>query len=347
MNGFKGRFTSIKDISDRRRLPRLGKIRLGVKVKHKTKPDVEYPREVDYFVCPPEVQKEFGEQPKELPIMFPIEDREIVFPQAYKWYGQSKGVKCIGDGEVGMRANEKGEFEEVHCPCEALERGDCQRRAHLMVIIPKVSVGGVYQLDLGSYHSIVDLNSGIDYVRAMVGRFSWVPLILKRVPRETHGGNKKTTHYTLQVEFQGNIETINLLREDTRRILEGPRYALPAPIDENPKLDDGATIEYTDEEEKIEPEPSSQPESEAEPLNPAQKPESKENSGSENVRKVLLGQIKNKVVGVNNLQQAEMMLSKDLTWEDEMLLVNFLATCKKDIEPDEWHKKRDELLNKK
>jgi len=261
MNGFKGKFTSIKDISDRRRLPRLGKIRLGVKVKHKTKPDLEYPRETDYFVCPEEVQKVFGEHPKELPIMFPIEDREIIFPQAYKYYGQSKGLKCIGDGETAMRVNEEGEFSQVDCLCELLNKKACQRRAHLMVIIPKVSVGGVYQIDLGSYHSIVDINSGIDYIRAMVGRFSWVPLILKRVPRETHGGEKKTTHYTLQVEFQGDIETINLLREDTKRILEGPRYALPAPIDENPKFDNGATIEYTDDEENGQQERTSEAES--------------------------------------------------------------------------------------
>jgi hypothetical protein len=33
MSGFKGQFTSISGLSEVRRLPRLGKIRLGVKVK--------------------------------------------------------------------------------------------------------------------------------------------------------------------------------------------------------------------------------------------------------------------------------------------------------------------------
>ena len=75
--------------------------------------------------------------------MIPVNDLEVIFQQAYKWYGQSKGVKCIGNGEIGMRANDQGEFNEIECPCELLDKGDCQRRAHLMVIIPKVSVGGV------------------------------------------------------------------------------------------------------------------------------------------------------------------------------------------------------------
>jgi len=272
MNGFKGRFTSIKDISDRRRLPRLGKIRLGVKMKSQ-KTGKEFPRETPHFVCPQEVRAKFGEEPTELPIMFALEDREIVFPQAYKWYGQSKGIKCMGDGEVAMRANEQGEFSQIDCPCGKLDTKECQRRAHLMVIIPQVSLGGVYQIGLGSYHSIIDINSGIDYVRAMIGRFSWVPLTLKRIPRETHGGDKKTIHYTLHVHFDGDIDTINLLREDTKRVLAGPRYSLPMPEDINPKMDEGGVIEYTDEEENGQSEPSSKAESEPEASKPEEKPE--------------------------------------------------------------------------
>ena len=62
MNGFKGQFTKIKGLSDKRRLPRLGKIRLGVKAISQ-KSGKEYPKETDYFVCPPEVQAVYGEKP--------------------------------------------------------------------------------------------------------------------------------------------------------------------------------------------------------------------------------------------------------------------------------------------
>jgi len=346
---FKGQFTSIKDISDRRRLPRLGKIRLGIK-KKSTKTGAEYPAETDYFVCPPEVQKLFGEQPKELPIMFPIEDREVVFPQALKYYGQSKGLKCIGNGETAIEFTEEG-GKERECPCEKWDpdgKRECQRRAHLMVLIPKISCGGIYQIDIGSYHSIVDLNSGIDWVRALIGRFSRVPLILKREPKETHGGNKRTTHYTLQLEFRGGIDMINLLQEETKRILAGPQYALPMPEDINPKFDNGATIEYTDDEENGQQEVTSQSESEPEPPIEEEKTEPETAKNHSGVFQTLLSQIQKKVTGIKNVGQAEKLVPKEgqLEFSQAISLVNHLATCKGQITLDDWNQKRDEILGK-
>ena len=50
-------------------LPRIGKIRLGIKKKHSN--GREYPAATDYFVCPPEVQAIYGAEPKELTIVLP------------------------------------------------------------------------------------------------------------------------------------------------------------------------------------------------------------------------------------------------------------------------------------
>ena len=72
------KFTRIKGVSDQRRLPRLGKIRLGVKATAKS--GKEYPVEKDYFVVPPEVAAIYGEQPKELDVMLPVNDPEVCFP---------------------------------------------------------------------------------------------------------------------------------------------------------------------------------------------------------------------------------------------------------------------------
>jgi hypothetical protein len=257
---FRPQFTRIKDISDRRRLPRLGKIRLGIK-KISQKTGKEYPSETSYFVCPPEVQKVFGEKPTEIEVMFPLNDLESIFPQRYVWFGSSRGIKCIGDGERAMRIEEPDgtryqEMIERDCSCDLLGSG-CSQRANLFVMIPKVNVGGVYQIDLGSYHSIIDINSGLDYVQALVGRFSMVPLILARVSRETHGSGKKETHYTLMVTLRGDLDFINSLRESTTRILSGRQYALPAAVIENPAFDEGAVIEIeadVKEESKDKPE---------------------------------------------------------------------------------------------
>ncbi|MCK4445672.1 MAG: hypothetical protein KAW56_01165, partial [Candidatus Marinimicrobia bacterium] len=171
-NVFRQRFTRIEGLSSIRRLPRLGKIRLGIKVpygpivqnKDGTRAQKTRPKETDYFVCPPEIKKVYGDEPKELNIMFPLNDPEALFPQAYKWYGSSKGLKCKGDGVNATRLNnDTNEMEEIKCPCELLEEGKCKQRASLSFMMPGIKIGGVYQIDLSSYHSIVDINSGLDY----------------------------------------------------------------------------------------------------------------------------------------------------------------------------------------
>lgn len=230
---FKPRFASIKDISEIRRLPRLGKIKLGVKlISQKT--NQEYPKETEYFIVPPEIARVYGDKPTALEVMFPLNDREAVFPQAYKWYGAMRGLRCVGNGIQALRLKEETrEMEEIECfgeGCDHFRSGECQRIGHLMVIIPRVNMGGVYQIDVGSYHSIVDVNSGIDYVQALVGRFAMVPLRLCRLPKETHYGGQKQIHYTLQLFFDVDVETLNKLREDTSRVLLSTRgIALPPP----------------------------------------------------------------------------------------------------------------------
>ncbi len=241
--GFQQKITKIKELSDRRRLPRLGVIRLGI--KKKSAKGVEYPSETSFFVCPPEVQKIYGEKPTEIEIMFPIDNIEEVFPQAYKYYGSSKGLKCQGNGEVAYCV-ENGEMIQKSCPCEMLENGKCKQTGTLMVMIPKVSVGGVYQIRTSSFNSIVDVNSGIDYVRALVGRFCMIPLKLRRVTTETHHDEKKQNHYTLQVVFDADIQTLNALISNTSIVLDHSRkLQLPSPIEENPELD---PVDVVDEE---------------------------------------------------------------------------------------------------
>lgn len=229
------RVTRIKGLSESRRLPRLGKIRLGI--KKKTAAGKEYPAETDYFVCPDEVKDVYGEEPKELDIMFPVEDLDIVFPQAYEMYGSGKGMKCTGDGEVAWRVNEEtGEMEERTCPCEFLtgKKPKCSQRAHLSVLLPNVSVGGVYQIDTSSYNSIVDLNSSIEFARALIGRLAMVPLKLKREPRDTHHAGKKQVHHTMRIEFKGDVEFLNQLKRDSSAVLTGPQLTIAPPLHENP-----------------------------------------------------------------------------------------------------------------
>lgn len=99
----------IHGLSDRRRLPRQCKIRLGVK---KTNQDGrEYPTETDYFViraedgATPEILELYSGQPKALKLMLPFAvdavdpatHEEIIWNVNNRAYG-SGGLKCKGTG---------------------------------------------------------------------------------------------------------------------------------------------------------------------------------------------------------------------------------------------------------
>lgn len=209
----------IKDISDVRRLPRIGKIRKGIMVgSGKSK----HPKEVEYFVCPPEVQAVYGEKPTELDVMLPLDDPTVVFPQAYKLYGGNQRLKCKGDGETATSWSEDGSVE-ISCPCEQLEEGQCSQRANLMVILPKVSMGGCYQIDTGGINDIIAINSYIandGFLRGLAGRIAMVPFRLKRIEvKRDDGTGKMMPHWDIQPEFQGNIDVVNALRGDATRVI--------------------------------------------------------------------------------------------------------------------------------
>ena len=176
----------IKGVSDQLRLPRRGKIRLGEKKLSKS--GKEYPSALDYFAVPKEVQEIYGDKPRKLDIMIPMEEREQWFPQAYKRYGSSTGLICRGTGEVGTEMADEG-MKEIECQgkdCPHYQKGDCKQIGNLQVILPKVKGLGVYQIDTSSYNSIVNINSGVEMIRGMLGRISWIPLILEVQMQEAH-----------------------------------------------------------------------------------------------------------------------------------------------------------------
>ena len=90
--------TDVPGVSDARRFPRLGVIRLGVKVPA-TKDKKEHPKNIPYFVLPEELEKVYGKECSELPVMLPVDDERIVFPVSMRYYGSGKGLKCQGDGK--------------------------------------------------------------------------------------------------------------------------------------------------------------------------------------------------------------------------------------------------------
>lgn len=193
----------IKDLSDKGRVPRIGKIHLGI--RKKSSKGIEYPSAVDYFVCPDEVKAVYGEQPKKLKITFHTNNIDEIFPQFYKRYGKSTGLACRGDGEVANAINvDTGEMNEIECigrECAYYKENDCKQIGNLYFMILGVNRFGVYQLDTSSYNTILNINGGLQFAMKLTGgRLALIPFFLEVVPQEVNPNGKKKTVYVLRLE---------------------------------------------------------------------------------------------------------------------------------------------------
>jgi hypothetical protein len=233
-------FTRINGLSNRRRYPIIGKIRLGIRALGKSG---SYPVETPYFVVPKEIQELYGEKPTELDVMFPSNNPDLIFPQSLRWYGNSHGLKCIGNRKQAQRLDERTfRFEPRECPCELLEKGECSERAQLLVMLPRISMAGLYQIDIGSSNSMIDINSYFDWMNTHIGRFAMIQLKLRRVPRQMVHKGQPRTHYPLALRFDGSAADVGELKKNNEAILAKlASIEVQGPEDTNPAIDPQAT----------------------------------------------------------------------------------------------------------
>jgi len=253
----------IKGLSEQKRLPRLGKIRLGIKkISPRTKR--EYPSATDFFVCPPEVQVIYGEKPKRLDVIIPLEDEEIWASQYYRQYSRSRGLVCKGDGETCRRMvdTETGDVagrdtKEVTWseggPCEGMNCPDyksksCQEVMNLQFLLPKVPGLGVWQVDTGSINSIRNINNCATMIRAMCGRVSWIPLLLTLEPTEVVNPDdgKKKTVYCMSLRYERSAESLLTDSEKPRLQL-----LLSAPADDEAPEDRHFSVSTPEKKEEV------------------------------------------------------------------------------------------------
>ena len=223
----------IKGVSDIRRMPRLGKIRLGIKVEVPGKNP--YPRATDHFVVTDEVKRALdNEKPTQLPIMFPTENVEEFAQQWLRCYSFTQGLICKGDGKTSLRkidtmtgaiadhTTAEWEFESLSCDSDSCPEyvGDpehgikpqCRRVMNLLFLMPDVPGFGAWQLDTTSFYSIVNINSCIDLIKRICGRISFIPLTLSLEPMNvTPPGIKKKTVQILYVRSDVKLADIQRL----------------------------------------------------------------------------------------------------------------------------------------
>ena len=233
----------IKGVSEIIRLPRLGKVRLGI--KKETDDGITYPSPTDYFVCPEEVRKVYGEKTRELRIMFPTEDESQWASQFLKCYSATRGLICRGDGEmaiarVDVRTGEIAtrdamdtELREIICSpdiCPYYQSGRCRRVMNLQFLLPECPGFGVYQLDTSSFNSIRNVNSTIAFIRGICDRVSMIPLLLKLVEQEVQPEGKRKTVRVLSLSAPYSLVEV----QKYAQMPVGQSLLLPPPDTEAP-----------------------------------------------------------------------------------------------------------------
>ena len=218
----------IKGFSDKRRLTRVGKLRLGEKKKGTG--GSEYPSAVDYFLCKEDESTsenaarafahDYGVKPKEIKICFPSNEPDKFFEQWLKRYGKTRGLICKGNGESETVVDEaSGEMQDIECdPSECLyyQKKQCREVASLQFFMPDITGIGAWQIDTGSYNSIVNLNSAIEQVMLLTGgRIAFVPLELIIREKKVHFRDDKGKEISKMVD----VLDIAMERLDVRKLL--------------------------------------------------------------------------------------------------------------------------------
>ncbi len=271
----------IEGLTTVRRLPRLGKVKMGVKVL--SAKGIEHPQKTDHFVVPPEIEKVYGKEPKSLDILIPVEDEEKWAPQYYKLYSATQGLVCRGDGVIASRLIDTATGDRAHrfteqavrrewtcqgrkCP-DYLAKDGCKEVMSLQFMLYKVPGMGVWQIDTSSVNSIININSCADFIRAMYnGHLAMIPLQLTIEPKQVQNPEtgKRQTVYVLNLR---DNHTFLEMVESTKRfqeLLPGKAHlALPAADDA--VVEPGELAEDGEEPAGTEPEPAPEPDEPSEP----------------------------------------------------------------------------------
>lgn len=285
----------IKGLTDRRRLPRVGKIRLGLRAT--TARGAEYPKAVDYFVVkeddstPAQAAEAFhevyGDEPRDLDVVFPSDDPGQWADANLKMYGASWGLLCRGDGETarakweleadgprpegmtsGTWANKDTKgwlYREVpclgsECPRQQGEQPQCKAVMNLQFLLPHVRGIGAWQIDTSSFNSIQNLLSSVELIKSVTGgRIRGLPLKLRLVPKEVtpQGGTvKKKTVHVLDLSLP-ELTLQELLGEAAK--LPQEALMLSPAIDEEEPPEDLYPTALAPEEPEVEAEPEPPP----------------------------------------------------------------------------------------
>lgn len=250
----------IPGITDRPRLPRLGKIRLGE--KRQAKSGKEYPAALDYFNFRdvPELEAVFGKGAKELyPVFIPVDEEDTWFVTSRAAYTRTGKFCQCHDGETALRVYkgldektkqpldpqghafleqqrkpedfpEVGEAFDLPCPgedCWYFQKAVCKNLGRLLFLVAKSPRFGVYEIATSSINSIRNVLSTARAIKATTGRLTGIPLALKLVPLQVQPDGKAKTVYVLELEFRdgGLGRLLQMARRPAGQLMGAPEPA--------------------------------------------------------------------------------------------------------------------------
>jgi hypothetical protein len=239
-------------------LPRVGKIRLGIKAQSRPRQDgttVLYPQAVDYFVVDEDesgitsavaaagFHEVYPGQPRSLRVMLPGQTADDVLEGAWRLYGRGGDGggrllrKC--DGTTCDRRTATGGWEvDVPCVCQAegipeqvtkkgklvVNSEHCALRWTLNVLLPDVPGVGVWQIDTGSQITVGNLAASLRMLEQLNrGRGLWgTEAELRLVPQTVSPEGQAKTVYVLDLA---------ILSMTPRQALEGTHVPLAPMLD--------------------------------------------------------------------------------------------------------------------
>ena len=233
----------IHGFSEPKRIPRIGKIYLGVKRSNGTK---DYPSAVDYFVVRADggntsedaaraFHEAYGPEPREITIAFPSDDPENFMPQylaSYHGGGGRSELWCKGDGLKARRMDGQGGYVEMDClyqDCPIYQQKKCKPLTRLLFLLPDVEGIGVWELDTTSYFSAQNLGSSVQLIRQLTrGRIAMIPLKLRLIPQSVSPEGTTKTVYVLDLQLV-NVKLMELLnRIPTLELAESTQLVEPS-----------------------------------------------------------------------------------------------------------------------
>lgn len=217
----------IKRKKEIRRIPILGKVKVGEKVETG---DKSYPRSLDYFKATGKYAELFhsvyGEKPETLTIVFISDTHEDSCDERYEFRDNTGARVAYGDGETWWAWSQKqGDYIQGDATYEKMEStyGEPDVVLTLKFILPKIrNVFGLWQFETkGKASSVPSIRSSFDAVQELAGTVVNIPfdLSVQKVKSQKPGDAHKFPVVTLISNIsKENLETLHDYIEDGQRI---------------------------------------------------------------------------------------------------------------------------------